>query len=183
MLQTISGNEWIQTVEEFHLPRWEELPDFEIYMDQLVTLVSQYVAPFQENHVSMITPSMINNYVKAKIMPKPIKKKYNKIHIAYALAITILKEVLTISEIRDGIEIQSDRCGLKGAYNLFCDELEASIQFILNAIQTESFPSMEVTFHKDNMAMKLCTASLISKIVARKMVAFCINKKYESKEN
>ena len=53
----IISQEWITSLEQFHLPRWEELPDFEIYMDQLITIVSQYVAIFQDKEGSMITAS------------------------------------------------------------------------------------------------------------------------------
>lgn len=74
MEDPIISQEWITSLEQFHLPRWEELPDFEIYMDQLITIVSQYVAIFQDKEGSMITASMINNYVKAKIMPRPSKE-------------------------------------------------------------------------------------------------------------
>ena len=48
MEDPIISQEWITSLEQFHLPRWEELPDFEIYMDQLITIVSQYVAIFQD---------------------------------------------------------------------------------------------------------------------------------------
>ena len=171
MEDPIISQEWITSLEQFHLPRWEELHDFEIYMDQLITIVSQYVAIFQDKEGSMITASMINNYVKAKIMPRPLKKKYNKVHIAYALAITILKEVLTISEIRDGIEIQSERSGLKGAYHIFCDELELATSTVAKALKSGTLPFEELVIASDKMAMKLCTFSLISKLITRKMVA------------
>ena len=30
----------------FHCPRWEELPDMDLYMDQVVTLLNEYLKPF-----------------------------------------------------------------------------------------------------------------------------------------
>ena len=30
---------------DFHLPRFEELPDFDIYMDQVVYFINQTLAP------------------------------------------------------------------------------------------------------------------------------------------
>lgn len=84
------------------------------------------------------------------------QKKYNKVHIAYVLAITILKEVLTISEIRDGIEIQSERSGLKGAYHIFCDELELATSTVAKALKSGTLPFEELVIASDKMAMKLC---------------------------
>ena len=47
MEDPIISQEWITSLEQFHLPRWEELPDFEIYMDQLITIVSNTSLSFR----------------------------------------------------------------------------------------------------------------------------------------
>lgn len=56
---------WGQTIEEFQLPRWNLLPDIELYMDQVLTLIEKYLSPLivQPNQ-KIITAAMINNYVK-----------------------------------------------------------------------------------------------------------------------
>lgn len=78
---------------DYRLPRWSELPGFDIYMDQLITLVRQYLAPLFDEEDAIITSSMINNYVKAGLIPKPEKKRYHAQHIASLIAITLLKQV------------------------------------------------------------------------------------------
>ena len=88
-----------QNLLSYHLPRWEELPDFDIYMDQIIALIERYLNILDDGKERIITNSMINNYVKLKLIPKPNKKKYNKEHIAYLIAITLLKQILTISEV------------------------------------------------------------------------------------
>ena len=90
-----------------HLPRWEELPDFDLYMDQVISLIERYLNILDDGKERIITSAMINNYVKLKLIPKPIKKKYNKEHIAFLIAITLLKQILTISEVRDSIAYQA----------------------------------------------------------------------------
>ena len=67
--------------ENCRLPRWEDLPDIELYMDQVLTLISKYLSMFNEvsGAEKLITPSMINNYVKAKLVAAPINKKYPRI--------------------------------------------------------------------------------------------------------
>ena len=65
------------------LPRWEELPDMDLYMDQVVTLLNEYLKPFHaKDQEKMVTSTMINNYVKHGIVSPPVKKKYTKNHVA-----------------------------------------------------------------------------------------------------
>ena len=75
--------DFCQQMIAYRLPRWEDLPTFDIYMDQLITLVKQYLKDLFDEEDVIITSSMINNYVKMELIPKPVKKRYNREHIAY----------------------------------------------------------------------------------------------------
>ena len=68
---------------------WDKLPDFGLYMDQMITLVNRSF-PGIERQIDL-TPSMINNYVKAGLMDKPLGKKYSREAIAQLLMIIQLK--------------------------------------------------------------------------------------------
>ncbi len=83
----------------FHhiLPRWEDLPEIDLYMDQVIALMRKYLSIFEVDGEKILTPAMINNYVKMGAMPAPTKKKYSKAHIAHLLIICFLKQVLPIS--------------------------------------------------------------------------------------
>ena len=65
---------WGQQLENVHLPRWHELPDIELYMDQVITLIEKYLSPLitLEKH-TLLTSSMVNNYVKHGLIPAPVK--------------------------------------------------------------------------------------------------------------
>lgn len=80
------------------IPLWSELPELDLYMDQIIVLMEKYLCCGTEE--KLITPSMINNYVKLGIVPPPIKKKYSKIHIAYLIIICSLKQVMPIADIK-----------------------------------------------------------------------------------
>ena len=80
------------------IPIWSELPELDLYMDQIIVLMEKYLGSNPED--KLITPSMINNYVKLGIVPPPIKKKYSKIHIAYLIIICSLKQVIPIADIK-----------------------------------------------------------------------------------
>ena len=62
---------WQNFMEVFSLPGWEELPDMDLYVDQVVTLVSRYLNPHPPGREkSLITASSINNYVRLRVMPR-----------------------------------------------------------------------------------------------------------------
>lgn len=162
--------EWSRLLMNYHIPRWEELPDFDIYMDQVITLIERYVNILQDGKETLITSAMVNNYVKLKLIPKPVKKKYNKVHIAYLIAITLLKQILTISEVRDGIQYQAGLSGTHNAYNLFCEEQEKAFQqCAIQIMKNTKLPERE-DIPYDSMVVKMAVRALAEKLVAQKIV-------------
>lgn len=89
---------------ECRLPRWDELPDIELYMDQVITLMGKYFGCLSPQDEPVLTPSMINNYVKIGIIPAPIKKKYSRTHLFRLIIICVMKRVLPINDIAALIE-------------------------------------------------------------------------------
>ena len=110
----------------YKCPRWEDLPAIELYMDQVVSVLEESLEIFSRNE-KLITPSMINNYVKQKIVKPPIKKKYDRVHLAYLYVVCILKRIMPISQICDGMAFAMKKYPIPEAYNRFCDELEGAI--------------------------------------------------------
>ena len=93
--------EWDRLLDDYHLPGWDAFPLLPLYMDQVVYLLNQYlsVPPAQEEERA-VTPAMINNYVKLKIIPAPVKKRYSREHLAYLLMVCVMKQTLNTGEIR-----------------------------------------------------------------------------------
>ena len=91
---------WDKFITDYHLPDWDSIPDFGLYMDQVIVLLEQYLsfipAPVGGKE-RFVTSSTINNYVRLKIMPAPEKRKYHRIHIAYLIMICTLKQSLRLS--------------------------------------------------------------------------------------
>lgn len=162
-----------EDILNFHIPRWEELPDIELYMDQVVTFIEKGFSLFSAStNEKIITPSMINNYVKLNLIPKPVKKRYNKIHLAYLIAISILKHVFTIQKIRDGIHFQAELKGEKIAYNTFCEEQEVAFKNLINQINlgNEVLAPAAINFNTDNIVIKMATLAFASKVVAERII-------------
>ena len=63
----------MESTEKLELPYWQEFPDIDLYMDQLVSLGNRYLSELSTN---AITPSMVNSYVTKGLISRAIKKKY-----------------------------------------------------------------------------------------------------------
>lgn len=157
-------------LRDYRLPRWEELPDFDIYMDQVINLIERYLNILDDGKQQIITSAMVNNYVKLKLIPKPIKKKYNKEHIAYLIAITLLKQILTIAEVKDGISYQAKISGTHVAYNLYCEEQEKAFHQCAIQIMKNEKLKMQENIAYDEMVVKMAAQALAQKLVAQKIV-------------
>lgn len=55
------------------LPRWRQLPEVDLYMDQVLLLMEKYLRSATGERV--VTSAMINNYVKMGALPPPERKK------------------------------------------------------------------------------------------------------------
>lgn len=131
----------LEIITKFHMPRWNELPDIELYLDQVVNYLERYLEPYTvDKEDKIITKTMINNYVKQGIMPAPEKKKYNRTHIAYLLVICILKQVYSINDIGKLITLTIEHYELSKAYNRFCANVEISIKHVFTK---KEFPNIE----------------------------------------
>ncbi len=92
---------WLNQLNSFSFKNYEELPDIELYMDQVVTFLEKQSSIFQTSSLDkQITSSMINNYVKGEVIQAPISKRYNREHLAAVEQVMTLKQVLTIAEIK-----------------------------------------------------------------------------------
>ena len=78
---------------------WEHLPDLDLYMDQVVTYAQKQLELYQSAQPDKLaTPAILSNYVKSGLVPRPVKKKYGKEHLAAFLMMCTLKQVLPIQQ-------------------------------------------------------------------------------------
>lgn len=123
----------------FHIPRWNELPNLDLYLDQLVTVLEKYLKDYIGNKdETIITKTMINNYVKKGLIKPPKKKKYNRLHIATLFVICILKQIYSINDINELITLAIKTAKFNSAYDQFCDALEKAILYTFEGIDYES---------------------------------------------
>ncbi len=98
---------WLEQLENFKLPNYNDLPDIDLYMDQVITYLDRTFQVLSTSSLDkIITPSMINNYVKGSVVTPPISKKYNKEHLALIEQTCALKQVLSLAEIKQIFDIK-----------------------------------------------------------------------------
>lgn len=91
----------IKSFKDFNMPRWDDLPEIDLYMDQVISVTDKLLSSLSVEDTPILTPSMINNYVKNRIIPPPVKKKYGREHLAKLIIICIMKPIMEISAIAD----------------------------------------------------------------------------------
>ena len=106
------------------LPRWEELPDIDLYMDQVLELVRRSLGKSFTGDGKELTSSMVNNYVKHKVMPPPVKKRYGREHLACLIMICLLKRALPLPAIRSLLGAGREAGSMASFYNSFCLSLD-----------------------------------------------------------
>ncbi len=113
-------------IEMFRLPRFREIPDVGLYLDQTVKYINRYLEPLGGME---ITSSMVSNYVKKGYIKSPVRKQYDADQIAYLFTIAIMKRVIPMEYIARLYDMQRRVYSTQTAYDYFCSELENMLHY------------------------------------------------------
>lgn len=116
-----------ERINSAHIPTWDELPSLNLYMDQLIFILSEIFEPYFDDVPKLINKAIINNYVKLGYIPAPVKKKYSKEHIAYLVVVCSLKQVMPIAAISALVKAQTEKIPLSEFYDNFCANREKAV--------------------------------------------------------
>ena len=120
----------------FSYPKWAEIPNTDLYLDQVLLYVNQICVPISPDKDKGLTASMVNNYVKNGYLTKPDKKKYQRQQIARLIAITTLKSVFSIQEIAQTLNTLQSQASSDQLYDAFVDYMNQGIDPANPIIQT-----------------------------------------------
>jgi len=110
----------LQRMADYEPAAWTLIPDLGLYMDQVITYIEHQLEPlYGEAAKSLLTPSMINNYVKSGLVPRPVGKKYYREHLALLMMIVTLKPVASMDDILRLTTPPHDQ-NIKQLYDAFC---------------------------------------------------------------
>ena len=117
------------------LPRWQELPDLDLYMDQVLSLIGRYLGAYPSFQDKGLTAAMVNNYVKQGVLPPPTKKKYSRSHIARLIILCLLKPSLPIPVIRLLMDSELETAPEEATYDHFCALFEETTRSAAESAQ------------------------------------------------
>ncbi len=154
-----------ETLLNFHCPRFEELPEMDLYLEQVLTLVNTRLMPILAEPV---TGAMITNYVKNGAVPSPNKKKYTREHLVYIIVTSILKPVIPIQQIGRFFNIQKKTYPVEVAYDYFCTEYENAIKstFLFTG---EAMPRIETKLTDETILLRAVVLSAVNRLYAEKL--------------
>ena len=139
--------EWIHSMlQTISIPS-EDIPNIELYMDQITTFMDTRLAESKRYpDDKIITKTMVNNYTKNHLLPPSVKKKYSREHIFLLIMIYHLKNMLSISDIQMLLEPLSEHSfpenkesglSLKDIYDKILSQTESKHALIEEEIQKD----------------------------------------------
>ena len=141
----------------------KDIPDLDLYMDQIMTLFETHLANNKKNEEDkLLTKTMINNYSKAKVITPVKGKKYTKEQILQMLIIYQLKNNLSIQEIKELLTpIYESDTDLSLLYDHFIDIKQVMNQQLQKLIQQilEDF-SLQIENQEDFFLLVASLSSL-----------------------
>ena len=114
------------SIEDFKLPRYVEIPDVGLYLDQTVKFINRSLTPLG---LAPVTASMVSNYVKKGYITNPVRKQYDREQVAHLMFISVAKNIISMEYIHRLFVLQKQMYPAQVAYDYFCTELENMLMF------------------------------------------------------
>ena len=142
---------------------WTEFPDIGLYMDQVVSYMHRQLIDFEGD--GQITPAMVNNYIKDRLLPRADGKKYSREHLAGLTEICLLKQVLSV---RDAGLLLHQELG-EGDHEMFYSKFKQILDKALTGTAEQIDPDREVEALSD-IALRLAIFSYCDKIACERLL-------------
>lgn len=164
---------WEEMLKGYALPGWDEFPTLPLYMDQVIYLLNQYLAmmPAEEGTDRQVTPAMINNYVKLKIVPAPVKKRYGRVHLAYLVVVCLLKQTLNTSDIRKLLPADLAEGEVRALYGAFVDIFrQASADYAANVRRVAEPVFRQEETPVAHLVFQVAAVANLSRLLAEQLI-------------
>ena len=164
-----------KVLTSYSLPTWDMLPDIELYMDQVISVVTKYLEAPNSTIIFTrpVTSSMINNYVKLGIIPPPVKKKYSKIHLAYLLIVCTLKQTLDMTTIQQIIPVDLDIDSVKKTYDSFVKNQYTAFNYVFSQTRKVADPIFTLEGNNqdrmNDLIMQVSVSATLFKLLTEKI--------------
>ena len=170
---------WEKYLGRFCLPEWESIPDIGLYMEQTVVLLRQYIdyLPPEMKGGQVITATAINNYIRLKLLPPPVKKRYYRLHIAYLIIICTLKQNLSLSMLPKIIPADISEEEAREVYTAFARRHAMAAEYFVVQVRSMAAPILgrkaESSLATDDVNEIVVTSAILScfsRLLAEKLM-------------
>jgi len=146
-------------------------------MDQVTILVNQYLTMFEADKQSdnVVTPAMINNYVKMKIVPAPVKKRYTRVHLAYLVMVCTLKQTMSMEMIRKLLPIEMTEDQVRLTYQTFVQNQKKTFGMLIELIDAKKIMPTEDSDGVRDMVLQTAIFSNLSRSLTRALLTLTEN--------
>lgn len=166
---------WAEGLEQFDLPDWDSLPQLDLYMDQVILLLTRYLTPIDRDaEEKFVTASIINNYVRMRVIPPPVKKRYSRIHLAYLVVICTLKQSLSISCIQRLLPEDRSEEAVRQFYDGFVRQYRRSTAFLRRLLLTGGVPALTEAGLPPEEGTALAAAAAIFSTLSKSLTEFLL---------
>lgn len=151
-----------QLIEDLHNTKhvdWDHLPDIDLYLDQVIYYLSR--EQIKGSPEADLTSSMVNNYVKEKLLPRANGKKYNREHLAYLKMINALKQVYNVKEIKELLDTLSEDKTATEMFQIYQAALSDATDQVADDLSVKN---------GQNLAIRLAIQSYVYKMVSKRLL-------------
>lgn len=176
---------WERFLGSYHLPEWEELPQIELYLDQVIALVNNYLGFFvyDPTEEKLLTPSMVNNYVKLRLIPAPVRKKYGRKHIALLLMVCTFKQSLSMAAMSEMLPLDDEE-QIHQEYVRFIASYQRISRYVVQQAKASAEPIYDETSDTGTEVSDLVVGSAIAasfaRLLAGKLIALHLPQEQET---
>lgn len=177
---------WEAIIQDCRLPEFDSLPGIGLYMDQVILLLNEYLSylVYEGGEEKLVTPAMVNNYVKMRLLPPPQRKKYGRTQLAYLIMISILKQTLSIKQVKKLLP-RGDEATVRLCYDDFVAAYGELSRSVCGQIRALAAPLLDAEDHAPSqagsLALRAAVAADIMKLFTGKLIALLPETEKEKK--
>ncbi|HJC90379.1 MAG TPA: DUF1836 domain-containing protein [Candidatus Mediterraneibacter excrementigallinarum] len=181
--------------------RAEEIPNINLYMDQVTTFMDEQLASTKRyEDDKILTKTMINNYAKNHLLPPPVKKKYSREHVLILIFIYYFKNILSIKDIETVLKPLTEKyfsgessMDLASIYREICEIEQDRVEPLKETVKTayeksmSAFSDLPDGEERDELKLfaficSLCFDVYLKKEMIEKLIDELEEKKKENKK-
>lgn len=168
----------LENMEPLKQIKSTDVPNINLYMDQVLTFMNDNLEFYKRNeNDKLFTKSMINNYVKNDMIPKPENKKYFPQHIVALIHIFYMKQILSLDDIKSIFKSYTDEHfdgnSMLKLYNTFlCAEKNDAVVLKkdISELAEKVYSNEDMSEYDDTEKLFMFISLLVSRATAYKVI-------------